>query len=247
MRPVAICATKDASARQLVRKPSEESKPAILDKMNVGSEAQLFGVCKAGAAHTYSSAFRPLHQDRNVAGQLFPVAPAKDAKADGWAVSVQQNHWNMTTTVTVYPHWRVHHLKKLIQVLTGVPCEQHNLNFAGYCLNDHMHISSSGMFDGCTVKVLLKLTVNSMPAPQPDPLMKLWIKLMRGTRLELWAKPAQTVHQLKQFIEQVMGAAPDCQILIFAGQPLESAFSLRDYGLKSGASVHPARHLNYAT
>lgn len=186
----------------------------------------------------YSSAFRPLHHDRNDAGQLFPVAPAKDAKADGWAVSVQQNHWNMTTTVTVYPHWKVHHLKKLIQVLTGVPCEQQNLNFAGYCLSDHMHISSSGMFDGCTVKVLLKLTLNHMPAHQPDPLMKLWIKLLKGTRLELWAKPVQTVHQLKQYIEQVMGAPPDCQTLIFAGQQLEEAFSLHDYGLKSGYVMH---------
>ena len=40
--------------------------------------------------------------------------------------------------------------------------------------------------------------------------------------------------QLQQSIEQVMGVPSHDQRLIFAGQHLESAFNLHDYGLRKG-------------
>ena len=60
--------------------------------------------------------------------------------------------------MTVHPQWTVHQLKMLVQVLNGVAFEQQDLSYAGYSLHDDLLISNSGLFDGCTVKLAIKLS-----------------------------------------------------------------------------------------
>jgi hypothetical protein len=151
-----------------------------------------------------------------------------------WTMSLQQSQWNETTVMTVHPQWTVHQLKMLVQVLNGVAFEQQDLSYAGYSLHDDLLISNSGLFDGCTVKLAIKMSAKKKQVGLSESLINISVKTMKGSKVELWVKPGWTVLQLQQSIEQVMGVPSHDQRLIFAGQHLESALNLHDYGLRKG-------------
>ena len=184
-----------------------------------------------------SVALPPVQIECHFAGVDLIKAQPVDEKAN-WTMSLQQSQWNETTVMTVHPQWTVRQLKRLIQVLNGVPLEQQILSYAGYCLHEDLLISNSGLFDGCTVKLAIKLPAKNKQVCLSESLINVFIKTMKGSRHELWVKPGWTVLQLQQSIEQVMGVPSHDQRLIFAGQHLESAFNLHDYGLRKGYMLY---------
>jgi len=104
-----------------------------------------------------SDSLSPVQTECHFAGVDFIRAQPVDENAN-WTISLQQSQWNETTIMTVHPQWTVHQLKMLVQVLNGVAFEQQDLSYAGYSLHDDLLISNSGLFDGCTVKLAIKLS-----------------------------------------------------------------------------------------
>ncbi len=180
-----------------------------------------------------SVALSPVQIECHFAGVDLINARPVDENAN-WTMSLQQSQWNKTTVMTVHPQWTVHQLKMSVQVLNGVPFEQQDLSYAGYSLHNDLLISNSGLFDGCTVKLAIKLSAKNKQVGLSESLINTYVKPMKGGKVELWVKPGWTVLQLQQSIEQVLGVPSHDQRLIFAGQQLESAFTLHDYGLKKG-------------
>lgn len=181
-----------------------------------------------------SDSLSPVQIECHFAGVDLIKAQPVDNNAN-WTMSLQQSQWNETTVMTIHPQWTVHQLKMLVQVLNGVAFEQQDLSYAGYSLHDNLLISNSGLFDGCTIKLAIKLSAKKKEVGLSESLMNISVKPMKGSKVELWVKVGWTVLQLQQSIEQVMGVPSHDQRLIFAGQQLESSgFTFRDYGLKKG-------------
>lgn len=180
-----------------------------------------------------SVALSPAQIECHFAGLDLIKAQPVDEKTN-WTMSLQQSQRSATTAMTVHPQRTVHQLKKLFQVLNGVPCEQQDLSYAGYSVHDDLLISNSGLFDGCTVKLAIKLSAKNKQVGVSESLFNIFVKTMKGSTLELWVRPGWTVLQLQQSVEQVMGVPSNDQRLIFAGQQLESVFTLYDYGLNTG-------------
>lgn len=184
-----------------------------------------------------SAALSPVQIERHFGGFDVIKAQPVDEKAN-WTMSLQQSQSNETTVMTIHPWWTVHQLKKLIQVLNGVPYEQQDLSYAGHSLRDDLRISNSGLFDGCAVKLATRLSAKNKQVGLSESLINISVKTMKGSKSELWVNPGWTVLQLQQSIEQVMGVPLHNQRLIFAGHQLESAFTLHDYGLKKGYMLY---------
>jgi len=215
--------------------PGDNLKPFVTSDhiKGVGVELQHSGGHQRSCEKMGSVALSSVQIECRVAGLDLIKAQPVDEKAN-WTMSLQQSQWNETIAMTVHPQWTVFQLKKLIQVLNGVPFERQNLSYAGYSLHDVLLVSNSGMFDGCTVKLAIKLSAKNKQADLSESLINITVKTMKGSKIELWVKPGWTVLQLQHSVEQVMGVPSHDQRLIFAGQQLESAFTLHDYGLKTG-------------
>ncbi len=166
------------------------------------------------------------------------TAEAPKEARDEWNVCLQHHHWNKSMTIAVNRYWTVYDMKKFFQALTGVPYEQQQLTFAGCCLHIHLCISETGMFDGCFIKLVVKLSAKSKWLQKHSSLINITVKTLKGRKPELWVETGWTVHQLKELICQILGPAPDHQRLIFAGQQLQSAHSLHDYCISKGYVLH---------
>ena len=140
--------------------------------------------------------------------------------------------WGSIHILTVGSHWKINLIKQVLQTLTGVCCEEQQLSYAGRELPGHCSVEGAGLYDRCKVSLAVrsrKLT---------SPLVQLFIKPLTGTRQAFWVKPSCTVEQLKELLHCVLGAHADEQRLIFAGQVLESEYTLHDYGLKRGFTLY---------
>lgn len=155
-----------------------------------------------------------------------------------WTVTLQHSGWDKTTSVKVYPETTVYHIKKLVRVLTGVPCDHQILTFAGYCLHNDLHVEGTHMFAGCTAKLVILPPIKAELSHHADSVVNIFVKTMTGIKLELWVEPSWTVQHLKELLEQYLGPPPNQQRVVFAGQQLESAHILQDYGVKQGYVLH---------
>ena len=152
-----------------------------------------------------------------------------------WSIAVLEP-WGGVQTLTVYTDWKVRHVKELMQTLTGVRCQDQQLTYAGQTLLSHSRIREGGLCDGCKVNIVVQQS--SWQSHRLSPLVQIFIKPLHGTCHPVWINPKHTVRQLKESLHLLVGPVPERQRLIVAGQMLQANYSLLDYGLKEGYTLH---------
>ena len=68
--------------------------------------------------------------------------------------------------------------------------------------------------------------------------MKLYVKTLTGKTITIWARPHWHIYGVTVLLQSLEGMPADDQRLIFGGRQLEVRRTLRDYNIKSGATVH---------
>lgn len=79
---------------------------------------------------------------------------------------------------------------------------------------------------------------SSRPRPKADPTLQIFINTIMGFTITLTAQASDTVHHLKEMIEEQEDIPFAKQILILEGVPLNDAQQLADYTASGNASLH---------
>jgi len=110
------------------------------------------------------------------------------------------------------------YLKKKIEEKDRIPIDQQRLFFNGQSLDDRKTLNSYGIQPNATLELALRLHTE----------FEIYVKTLRGSRFDLNVQSTDSVHSVKQKIQEKEGIPANCQKLLFDGQPLDDTKTLSE-------------------
>lgn len=138
-----------------------------------------------------------------------------------------------TFTVEVDPSATIAQLKSICERQEGTPRDQMRLIFVGKQLEDSKSLSNYNITNEATINLV------RIPISNPE----LIIKTLTGRTIVVEHAPQDTVLDLKGKIYHSIRMDPSQQRLIFEGKQLEDMYTLQQYNIGPGTTVHLVQRL----
>ena len=149
-----------------------------------------------------------------------------------------------TIILKVVPSDAIKNIKYKIQDKEDIPPDQQILIFHGKQLKDDNTLSKCNIIAG-PILVLKKYRGHCLfPRPENfmialmETAMIIFVRTPSGNTIILAAQALDTVQNLKAMIQEQESIPPDQQLLSFAGEQLKDGFTLSDFGIQHGSTVH---------
>jgi len=136
--------------------------------------------------------------------------------------------------LNVEPSDSIEIVKEKIQEREGMPCYYQRLIFAGKILQDDRTLRDYSIPKYSTLHLIPLV---------PGSEMQINLKTLAGTTITSEVVPQDTIENVKNRILQKEGIALECQNIFFAGKELKHEYTLGDYNILHGSTLHCYMHI----
>lgn len=126
------------------------------------------------------------------------------------------------------PSHSVENIKQEIQCISGIPPDQQRLIKAGKDLEDNRTLCEYNIQNESTLELVSRGVGG----------MYIMAKMTTGEKITLEIDPSDSIEKVKGEIQDKKGIPPEQQRLMFNGKEMNDHFTLRDYNIQNGSTIH---------